>query len=259
MEEYLEAVLAGAVQGLTEFLPVSSSGHLALLSLLGVDIGEGVFMTVMLHLGTLLSVIVVYRKKLFSILKHPLKKPAVLLYAATGVSFVIAGSAKLLLGKTIDALFTSPLSLTISFSVTSLFLFLSDIIKKRNREVSLPSALTIGAIQGVAAIFPGLSRSGSTIAAGIIVGADKEKTADFSFLLSVPVIIGAAAYEILSVIINGTAIEIQPLPTIAGVITAFLSGTASVLILLKTVKRGRLYPFGLYTLAIALFIAVFFV
>lgn len=259
MEEYLEAVLAGAVQGLTEFLPVSSSGHLALLSLLGVDLGDGVFMTIMLHLGTLLSVVVVYRKKLLDILRHPFKKPAVLLYAATGLSFAIVGLAELLLGERIENLFSSPLALTISFSATSILLFLSDIVKKRHKSISLPSALTIGAIQGVAALFPGLSRSGSTIATGVMIGVDKETSADFSFLLSVPVIIGAAAFEILSVVIGGTPIDVQPLPAIAGVITSFLTGSASVLILLKTVKNGRLYPFGLYTLAVSLFVVVFFV
>ncbi len=258
MEEYLEAVLAGAVQGLTEFLPISSSGHLALLSLLGIDTG-GVFLTVMLHLGSLISVVIVYRKKLFSVLRHPFKKPAVLLYVATGISFFIVGSVRLLFGETIELLFSSPLSLSISFSVTSVLLFLCDVIKKRNKDITPVSALAIGAVQGVAAIFPGLSRSGSTITAGVVVGTDKEKAADFSFLLSVPVIIGAALFEVLSVVVDGTTVDVDVLPTIAGVITAALTGTASVLILIKAVKRGQLYPFGLYTLALSLFIAVFFV
>ena len=229
-------IVLGFVQGVTEFLPVSSSGHLVLLSrVFGVN--DSLFVSIILHVATLLAVLVVLRKEVFQLLRHPFSTEAMKLYLATIPTCIIA----LLIMPLINTAFEGAL-LPVCFLISAGLLLFSDY--KTN-------AFIMGIVQGFA-IFPGLSRSGSTIASGLIAGASREKTAKFSFLMSIPIILLSMLLEIIKIFVYKQTIEVDILGVILAFIMAFVIGIISIKFMLKITQKSKFKLFSIYLVVIAL-------
>ena len=247
-----QAIVLGAVQGFAEFLPVSSSGHLLLLQrLLGVNEG-GLFFDIMLHIGTLIPVFIVFFGDILGLFKKPFKKMVWLIVAT-----IPAGLTGVLLGDVVDKQFysgtnLSAILLSITFLITATELFLSERIQKKNEKalpLGIKSAGIMGLAQGVA-IVPGLSRSGTVISAGCFAGVKREDNASFAFLMSIPIILGAALVSTLDVIESG--IELELLPIIFGVLTAAVTGYIAIKVMLKVIKKANYKWFSLYLILMAI-------
>lgn len=249
--EIWKAAVLGIVQGITEFLPVSSSGHLLLFErLLGAETGgSGMFLGIMLHAGTLIAVLFVYAPTLLEMLKNGRKK-FVYLLAAT----VPAALAGVFLSDWIDALFFGTEWLWLFFAATAVLLLLCERKFRRPhllRPLDMKRSLIMGGAQALAVI-PGLSRSGTTLAAGVLAGLPREEAADFSFLMSIPIIAGAVCAELMKLIIGGeyaAAVSWQCLAV--GAASAAVFGFLSVRFMLRAIKGGKLKWFAVYLFALA--------
>ena len=244
---YLKAILLGLVQGLTEFLPVSSSGHLLLLEKLSFA-PASLFLNLALHVATLFAVLIVMRREVWDILRHPLSSDLKYICLASLPTVAVA----LLFSFFLPELLAGAM-LPFGFLLTSALLFLTESFSKgRGREIDVRNSLITGVMQGIA-VLPGVSRSGATISALRLTGVEGEKAAAFSFLLSLPVIAGGFLLEGVK---SGFSVEGAELPVVAAaVLAAFLSGLFAAKFMLKRVKKGFL-PFAIYTLLIG--IASFF-
>ncbi len=251
----LESIVLGIVQGLTEFLPVSSTGHLVLLQkIFGFPGLEGatdpwlMFFDTMLHLGTLVAVVAVMRKEIIDLFKKPFRTLWYLVIAT-----IPAVIFSLLFKDFIDEAFGGAY-LGYAFLLTAVILSLSEVIAKRasrKRELKSGGALTMGVMQ-VVGILPGVSRSGSTISGGIALGIDREKAAKFSFLMSVPAILGANllhGYNALK-----SDMQIQWAPAIVGAVCAAIAGYIAVKFMLALIQRKRLYGFAVYVAVLGVFV-----
>lgn len=257
--KYLISLLLGLVQGLCEFLPVSSSGHLYLATVLtgnAVDTEMfGSFYSVMLHLATLVAVIIVYRKRVWALVRHPFQKTVLHLILATVPTVIFA-----LLLKAFDALdawLEAGNFLGFSFLLTACFLFLADRMTKRNvgrrsmEQMRWTDALAIGGMQAVG-VLPGVSRSGSTIAGAVFVGLDRKSAADFSFLLSIPAILGATCLETLNLVSDPAAfagianVEFL-ICLVLGMVTAGVVGYFAVRFMIRLITKRSLMGFVIYT------------
>ena len=239
MNEYLSFLILGLAQGITEFLPVSSSGHLVLLERLGV--GEpNVLNNLLLHCATLLVVLVFYRKKIFDLLRHPTCPQMRFLLLASLPTALLAGVIRFLLPD-------ASAYLPFFFFVTSFLLLLPSLLPKPDfvfENKAAAKALFVGAMQGVAC-FAGVSRSGATASALLLAGCPKEKTGEYSFLLSVPIIVGSSAAELLT----GSAGTLTP-AVLPGFAAAFISGSLSLKLFSGVLKNDRLPLFSVYTAAL---------
>lgn len=264
---YLKSILIGIFQGFTEFLPVSSSGHVMLLSeIFGVEL-EGAALgsfTVMLHVGTLISVLVVYFRRVWDMLRHPIKGdlkwlvvatlPTVLyalLLKATGWDAVIDNTARTLL--------------PFAFCFTAVLMFLADgiatnrrIAKMTHKHVKFRDALSAGLMQCVGT-FTGVSRAGSTIVGGFASGLDRRSAADFSFLMSMPAIFGAMVLDGWELYESGAMAEAfgsHVSVLCAGVLAAFVAGLVAIKLMVAAVKNVKLKWFGVYLLLLSAAILV---
>ena len=252
----LDALLLGIIQGLTEFLPVSSSGHLELGKAILGDTSltsESLLFTVVVHFATALSTIVVYRKDILDILKglFQFKWNDDLKFSLKIIlSMIPAAVVGVLFDEEIEALFNGNI-LFVGFMliVTALLLWLADKAKDTNKNVSFPNALTIGISQAIA-ILPGISRSGATISTAVLLGIDKTKAARFSFLMVVPLILGKIAKDIMSGDITTTSSN--NLVLIIGFISAFVAGLVACTWMIKLVKKSKLSYFAIYCLVVGL-------
>lgn len=244
----VQALLLGAVQGLTEFLPVSSSGHLVLFgSLLGYDDSGKVFFFVLLHLATLLSVFIYFYK---DILK--LRQKELIVLAVGTVPAVVVG---VLFKSMIESLFAIPLLVSVTLMATGVINIVADkLIEKQEKQKSADTfptwkqSLMIGIAQAVA-ITPGISRSGSTVVAGLYQGLTKQRAFTFSFLLSIPAILGATSLELFQFFKDGEVVRLEP-SEIFGLLTAFVFGLLSLKLFAYVVRQARLRWFGYYTIAV---------
>jgi undecaprenyl-diphosphatase len=252
----LDALLLGIIQGLTEFLPVSSSGHLELGKAILGDTSlpsESLLFTVVVHFATALSTIVVYRKDILDILKglFQFKWNDDLKFSLKIIlSMVPAAIVGVLFDEEIEALFNGNI-LFVGFMliVTALLLWLADKAKDTSKNVSFPNALTIGISQAIA-ILPGISRSGATISTAVLLGIDKTKAARFSFLMVVPLILGKIAKDIMSGDI--TTSSSNNLVLIIGFVSAFVAGLIACTWMIKLVKKSKLSYFAIYCLVVGL-------
>lgn len=239
----LTAAILGIVQGLCEFLPVSSSGHLVLLQNI-FDIEEGaLFFDVMLHIGTLAAVFAVYHKKIWALLKKPFQRLTLLLVISTLGTVALA----LIFRDTFEEAFGGGL-LGFGFLLTTLVLFINHFKAKGGasaEKLSLPGAIGIGLMQGIA-IFPGLSRSGSTITGARLFGLSKDDAAEYSFLLSIPAILGSLVLQLPDVMEYGIG-GLEWSHIILGTIAAALSGYFAIRLMLKLIREKSLIGFGIYT------------
>ena len=236
--------MSGAVQGITEFLPVSSSGHLAILQGFYGWSEPAVFFDICLHLATLAAVVTYFGKDIVDILR----RRDTLMIGCIAVSMVPAVIVGFLFEKKIEAAFASPKIVSALFLVTALVLFAGQWAVKfrvsRETRMSFGRAVVIGIAQSIA-ILPGVSRSGMTVSAGLLTGIDTEKAFRFSFLMSVPIILAAACLKALKTDL-GAEIGASAESYVAGMATAFILGILSLSVFSKVMKSKKLYIFGIY-------------
>lgn len=247
----------GLLQGLTEYLPVSSSGHLAIAgALFGVDGEENLTFTIAVHVATVMSTLVILWREIVWLLrglvdtKSPLLSPERRYILDIVISMIPIGIVGVFFKDYVDEVFGSGLTIVgLCLIVTSAILTLSYYARPRKDEnIGLARALVIGIAQSIA-VLPGLSRSGSTIATGLMLGVKKEKIAQFSFLMVIPPILGEALLSILKAAKDGTAAvsgDISMSALAIGFITAFVSGCMACKWMIDIVKKGKLVYFGIY-------------
>jgi undecaprenyl-diphosphatase len=241
-----QAIILGIIQGLTEFLPVSSSGHLVLLGVLFNIQGDFVFFSVILHFVTLLAVIIYFRKQVWFLIRHPFSPIAKKLILATLPTIVIV----LIFKKYIENSFDGAL-LPFCFVFTAiLLLFTQFFATNTQKDVDSKSAFVMGLMQGVA-VLPGISRSGSTICTGILMGNGKTQSAQFSFLMSIPIILASMVYELFG-FVNAGGGHIFVWPTVVASVFAFVVGLASIKFMMWVVKKVKFYWFSIYLFGLAI-------
>jgi len=256
------SAIMGIVQGLTEFLPVSSSGHLLvaekLLGLAGYNADNMLGLAVMMHMGTLLAVAVIFWKDWVDMLLHPIKNRTLLyLFIASLPALFLV----ILLGDWIDSLFTGWF-LGISFLITALFLVLVERVsggKGRHSgakaEVDLPQAVSMGLFQGIA-LLPGVSRSGSTLLGGVVSGLSRSTAAKFSFMMSAPAILGSFLMEAKDAVEETGLSSLINASSLVGVLFAAVSGWLAIRYMLKLIERISFYKFALYVLAVGVAVII---
>ncbi|MDP4710084.1 MAG: undecaprenyl-diphosphate phosphatase [Saprospiraceae bacterium] len=255
MEAILQAIVLGIVQGLTEFLPISSSGHLELARFyldMGDNAQDNLFMTVALHAATALSTVLVFRKEVGILLQALFRlswNEETRFVRNIVVSMIPAGLVGLLLEEQISALFDRQIPLvSLMLMLTGVLLFWADRARQNNRPVGLSQAWWIGIAQAIA-IIPGISRSGATIGTALLLGVDRERAARFSFLMVVPLILGKMLLDILDGDVSNHSIGWMPL--VAGFAAAFLTGVLACVWMIRLVRRSKLWVFALYCVGIA--------
>ena len=248
----IEALVLGLLQGFTEYLPVSSSGHLAIGSyLFGIEGEENLAFTVAVHVATVLSTFVILWSEIAWIVKGVFKfemNDEMKYFFNILVSMIPVGVVGVFFKDTVEEIFGSGLLIVgIMLLVTAALLTFSYYAKPRQREkIGLLDAFVIGLAQA-AAVMPGLSRSGSTIATGLLLGNKKEKLAQFSFLMVIPPILGEALLDVLKAVKGEEAFGgIDTLPLVVGFLAAFVSGCLACKWMINIVKKGKLVYFGVY-------------
>lgn len=252
----IHAAILGVVQGLTEFLPVSSSGHLVLTEkLLGIEAGDLSF-EIVLHLATLAAVCLAYRRRLWKIARAVLRARIQVhkgrlritdenlrLFLLLALATVPAAVVGYLFDETVEQAFSSPLVASVGLLFTGLVLFGTRWARDGRTPLDWKRALLVGAAQAVA-ILPGVSRSGSTISAGIYSGIKQEKAAEFSFLLSIPIILGAGAFKLKEAAFNSQPGYLAALG--AGALAAAVCGFLAIKWLLAVIRKNRFEYFAYY-------------
>jgi len=267
----IEAILLGLLQGITEFLPVSSSGHLVLArALTGTNIEPGITYEIVVHFGSFCSITVYYRKLIFEIIQDLFKSltPAAIKDKRfmrdenTKLSLIIILSMfpAMIVGFTlkdvIENAFLNPFFVSFMLLVTGSILYSTKFIGQPVKDVNASRGFWMGVAQAFA-IIPGISRSGSTISLGLLLGIDRDKVANFSFLMVLPVLAGAMLLEILDLIeIGYVLIPISSL--IAGFLTSFIAGYLALSYLIKLLKRDKFYYFSFYCWAVGIAGIIYF-
>ena len=258
--EILHAIILGIVQGLTEFLPVSSSGHLEIVKCILSDenIGkQSMLMTVVLHAATALSTIYIFWEDIVKIIKGLFsgEKSDVYFSLKIILSMIPAVIMGLVWEETIESFFDCNLSFVgTMLIITALLLYFADKSKSTNKQVSFFHSIIIGISQAIA-ILPGISRSGATISTSVLLGVDKEKSARFSFLMVVPLILGKMFKDIFSADLCLTSNE--SLPLLFGFISAFMIGIMACKLMIKIVKNSKLKYFSFYCVFVGVSIILY--
>jgi len=266
--EILKVIILGIVQGLTEFLPVSSSGHLVLAAEFLNFHEEGVAFEVFVHLGTLLSVLIAFREDIIHMVHAPFQmlfskkdKIEAKKYLMWDIYIVIGTIPAVVIGllfkSQIEDAFSSIFLVIIMLSITGVILLLSKYEPQKNEDISPLKSILIGMAQAFA-ILPGISRSGSTIVTGLFLGLDRETSAKFSFLLAIPAILGASVIKVFDLLsAGGSQIPVSYL--IIGSLAAFVSGYMAIFWMLKIVKRGKLEWFAFYCFFVVIISSVWYI
>ena len=249
---WFEALILGLVQGLTEYLPVSSSGHLAIsATLFGVNGEDNLAFTVMVHVATVLSTLVILWKEIDWIVKGVFKfkmNEETKYFLNILISMIPVGIVGVFFKDTVEEIFGSGLLIVgCMLLVTALLLIFSYYAKPRQKEsISMKDAFIIGLAQACA-VMPGLSRSGSTIATGLLLGNNKAKLAQFSFLMVIPPILGEALLDVMKMVKGeDVAGSIPALSLAVGFVAAFVSGCVACKWMINIVKKGKLIYFAIY-------------
>lgn len=271
---YLQAIILGLAQGLAEFLPISSSGHLALIQyFFGISADNVLPFAVLLHLGTLVSVFIVYWKdivelvvELVAVIKdiftgkglrinaNPTRRLGFMIIVATIPTAVIG----LLFNDMFNAMYLSLIAIGTGLLVTGTILVIAEKMGKSNKtvkEMKFRHAVFVGVMQGIA-ICPGISRSGSTLFGGLITGLNREFAVKFAFLISIPSILGSVIMEAPDAFHAGMDIALIG-PVIAGVVVSALSGLFAIKAMIKLVSNKRLIGFSIYTWALGIAVIIY--
>jgi len=265
MSEIIKALIVGIVQGLTEFLPVSSSGHIVIAQeILGLEHNEedNLLFAIVLHFATTLSTIVVFRKDIFQIFRglFQFKWNEEFRFALKIVlSMIPAALVGVLLKDTLEELFSNLRLVGFMLLITATLLFIADRAKNTGKDIGFRDSFIIGIAQAFAALLPGISRSGSTISTSILLGNDKSKAARFSFLMVLPLILGATAKMYLDANSDGatTAFNFEFAPLFVGFLAAFISGLFACKWMIGFVKKAKLKYFSVYCTIVGLFVIVY--
>ncbi len=256
-----QAILLGLLQGLTEFLPISSSGHLVLAQFaLGLELTTGADFEVMLHLGTAFSIITVYWRRIGTIAQgvlRGLRQPGTAYARSENVRIawhILVAMLPLMLvyvffGDAVEAAFAHPPVACLMLIVTGVLLWLTILAPRTSSGFTVGKSLVVGVAQA-AALLPGISRSGATICTGLYLRVRPETAVDFSFLMVLPAILGAALLKSAALLEVSSAAVLWP--GLAGTVVAYASGIIAIRMVLKVVRRGRLHYFAYYCVAIGL-------
>ena len=271
-----ESIILGIVQGLTEFLPVSSSGHLALLQhFFNIDGEKVLLFSVMLHMGTLISLIAVYHRTLWDLILELFATIGDLIRGKglnmehnetrkLGVMIVVASIPTAIIGVLFndffESLYTSITAIGFALILTGAMLFFVESVKRKSRnkiigDMKIRDAIFVGICQGIA-IIPGVSRSGATISGSLMTGLSRDAAIKFAFLISFPTILGAGLLEIPKALITGTAGE-EMVTMLAGMIFAAGFGFAAIKTMIKIVSNKKLYIFSAYTGTLGLAVVLY--
>jgi len=268
---YFEAIILGIVQGITEFLPISSSGHLVIAEeLLGLKVEMYKSFDVAVHVGTLLAIIFYFWKDIvmlfkgfFALFKKSKKIDDNLKKYRSWVIYIILGTIPavlvgIFLEDKIDEFFRNALRVAVMMIIIGAIFFLAEYVHKKVKggKITLGKALIIGLAQAVALI-PGVLRWGSTIAAGLFQGVKRETAARFSFLLGAPAIFGAGLYTSMKYLAGGEVFDLNIWTIVIGFLTSFIVGYLAVYWLMKYLKTHGLYVFGGYLILMGIFISFF--
>jgi undecaprenyl-diphosphatase len=245
----IEAVTLGVIQGITEWLPISSSGHLVLYQQIA-KVDAPLLFNVLLHFASLLVILVVFRQRIMEIFKSP-----------KYIRNIIIGSIPIALAgffgrDIIEASFSNTRVVAVSLIITGVLLFLTRFSRDKTTSVTPLNSIIIGISQAFALI-PGISRSGATISTGMLSGIKREKSAEFSFILAMPAILGATLFEILEIVRAGGSIDkslIMPLSI--GMVVSFIVGYFSLELLLKIVKSRKFFWFSFYCIALGVLLII---
>ena len=261
----LQAILLGIIQGLTEYLPVSSSGHLTIVSsFMDVEGADNLAFTVAVHVATVLSTLVIFWKQIVWIFRDLFKfswNEGTRYAALIALSMIPVGIVGVFFKDVVEEIFGSGLLIVgIMLLLTAALLSFSYFAKPRQKEkISFKDAFIIGLAQACA-VMPGLSRSGSTIATGLLLGDKKEKLAQFSFLMVIPPILGEALLDVIKMMKGGVATVMSDIPLsslIVGFIAAFIFGCLACRWMVDIVKRGKLIYFAVYCAVVGLGVIIF--
>jgi undecaprenyl-diphosphatase len=243
----LQGFALGLVQGLTEFLPVSSSGHLVLFQRLFGLSGGVLSFDIAVHLATLVAVFAVFRKDIWQMIRHPTSKLTLLVIVGTIPTAIIGFALK----KAVESLFESGRTLGVEFIATGIVLIVAESLAKRRErakgveETSYLDAAVVGTAQGLA-ILPAVSRSGMTLAGALACGMEREFALKFSFVMSIPPILGAGLLDAKDLADAGTGLGIPVLPLVLGVAAAAVSGYFAIRFMLKVFSKVSLKYFSYY-------------
>ena len=264
--DWLQALILGLVQGLTEFLPVSSSGHLAIgREILGVEAAEDLVFEITVHVATVLATIIVFRKQIWKLLcglfkfKYNDETDYILKICVSMIPVFIVG---MFFKDKVESLFTSLLVVGVALLVTATLLFFSDIYGGRAKASAKPyrngigwwQAFTVGIGQALAVV-PGLSRSGTTISTGLLCGMKRSDVAQFSFLMVLIPILGEAFLDLVGGDVAASSVGTVPL--IVGFLAAFVSGLFACKVMIALVKKANLRWFALYCALVGLAVIIF--
>lgn len=243
MKNIIKYIFIGFIQGITEFLPVSSSGHVVLFGSI-FNLNHLMLISVVAHVGTLFAVVYCYRKRIFELIKHPKDKTNFNLVLATIPSVVMV----LLFNSLFEDNFSSS-SLVWGFLLSAVLLVIADLKKDGTKYLTKKSSFIMGISQGFA-LLPGISRSGTTLACGLIVGLKKKEALDFSFLMSIPIILASAVYECFKLF--ETPISFNWLGIFIVLVSSFVFGILSIKIMLNIMQKNKLFYFSFYLIILSL-------
>ncbi len=253
-----EAAILGLVQGLGEFLPISSSGHLLLGRIfMGFNDNTAAYkmLDILLHVGTLIPVLIVFWKDWWAILKNPFRSKTLLLLFVASLPTL---GVKVLFDDFLDAADTGWF-LGVSFLITGFVLLLSEVVSQRKKatheEPGFSHAVFMGVMQGLA-LLPGVSRSGSTLAGGLLSGLNRKSAAKFAFMMSAPAIVGSLLIEGYGAYKDGILQALEVMPTLVGIAVAAVSGYAAIRFMLRLISRVSLNWFALYVAILGVTILV---
>ena len=261
-----QALILGLIQGLTEFLPVSSSGHLALMKHIWGLEQVSILFDILLHVATLLAVLIVFRKRLGKIVRaliHALSRKMNdedRLHLRITALLILATVITAIVGIGIDTTLNLAGNIRlvgVCFIITALILLLTAKLKVGTRhyqDIGARQSLVLGFAQGLG-VFPGISRSGISISTGLMLGMNREEAGEFSFLLSIPAILGATLFKIRDL---GEITELVGTPALLlGMAASFISGLLALILLMQLVKRGKLFYFAFYLIPVGVFSLLF--
>ena len=258
---HLQSILLGLIQGVTEFFPISSSGHLVLFqTLFGMEAADHIFYNIVVHFATLLAILIYFKADILSLIKGVFAKDKYQLNLAKNIMIatipvVIIG---LLLGDFIGDFFSNYKTVGFMMALTAIFFLLSDKLYHKvihDFSFSWKQALLIGISQSIA-IIPGVSRSGTTLSTGLLLGLDREKSAEFSFLIAIPAISGATVLYLLKLLSNPTPDLLPFSILLSGFLAAFVSGYLSIKFLMQLYKKYSLKAFSVYLLILSVTLLV---
>ncbi len=248
-----QAIILGIIQGITEFLPVSSSGHLVLLQKIFRVAEPSLTFGIVVHLGTLVAVFAVFWRDIVALLKKPIQKLTFLLIIGT----IPAGIVGIVFKDFFESIFVSGSTIGFGFLITGMVLLFADSIRygyKDIDETNVLDAVVVGVLQSIA-IFPAVSRSGLTISGALFRNMDRDFAAKFSFLLSIPAILGAAVFDLKDVLEIGVD-NMDSLNLGVGFIFSAIFGYISIKYMIDILKRGKIRYFSYYVFALGALVLI---